>query len=297
MRQLSFPVASLLSISIAHGIAPDIAHADEPVPAKRVAAATEELTAPISLAAEAEPPAPRFPREILARPMTYPAGLATAGFDVGAAPRALDRADVRVLAGVGLTDRIEVNFGHYAFSTDRPGHGSFDFGLGAHLGQLLGDKLDLGAKVQSGYGLDAHRLDPLYAGVIGQYTLTSKLALITPGNQLAFGLSADQPAVTLGLPIALGYQASRLVFFQLDTTLATFDLGEGTARCIFAHTTPVALTAFVNVHPAIDVFAGVTADLTPPDAPGGEDDASPAPQQLGDTLGMVVGARYYFGSR
>jgi hypothetical protein len=222
--------------------------------------------------------------------------MATAGFDVGAAARGLDDSQLRVLAGVGLTDRVEANFGHSSFTPDHLGRGAFDFGLGAHVGQTLDGQLDLGLKVESGYSLDDHQLEPLYVGVTGQYILTPKLAQLTPGNQLAFGMAAEQPGLTLNLPIALGYQASSLVFFQLVTSLASFDVGGSSASWMFADTTPLALTAFVNVMPAIDVFAGVSLDLTPPDAPDEQDDAKPA-MQITDTLGVLVGARYYFGRR
>jgi hypothetical protein len=234
-----------------------------------------------------------YPREVLARPTTYPTGLATAGLDASSAARSPgDRADIRVLAGLGLTDRLEINFGHHAFSTDRQGRGAFDVGLAADLAHLCGD-LDFGVEASSGYRLATGELEPLALGVIGQYLLTDRLAVIAPGDQLAIGL--DQPALALRLPLAVGYQASPLVFLQLDTTLASLDLGRGAASVMFADTTPLALTAFVNVVPTLDVFAGVSADLTPPDAPGDQDDA--APPQIADTLSVVVGARYYFGLR
>lgn len=245
--------------------------------------------------AHAELPAPDYPREVLARPTTYPAGVATAGLDVEAsAPSFGDHADLHVLAGLGLTDRLELSFGHRAFSAAHPGRAALDVGLAVDLAHLYGD-LDFGVKATSGYHLSTGAVDPLSVGVLTQYDLTDVLAVIAPGDQVAIGLARDQVGLALRLPLALGFQAHPLVFLQLDTTVASLDVGRGAARVMFADTTPVALTAFVNVVPALDVFAGVSADLTPPDAPGDEDDA--APSSIADTLGMVVGARYYFGVR
>ncbi|MBP6632767.1 MAG: hypothetical protein KBG28_27610 [Kofleriaceae bacterium] len=108
--------------------------------------------------------------------------------------------------------------------------------------------------------------------------------MITPGGQLSVALAGDPKPITFGLPVAVGFQATPELYLQLDTTLATFSISNSANAFIFADTTPMSVTASYNVMPALDVSAGLALNLTPPDPAG-----------VGDTLAVLLGARYYIG--
>jgi hypothetical protein len=295
MRTLSgFVVAGLISLATAH-----TARAEElaPTSAPKRVAVTDEVAVTAGsagIATTLEPTEPGYPREVLARPMTYPAGVATAGVDLGSVARDLGKtADVRIVAGVGLTDRIQLDVGTYDFATDHVSDGAFHFGGAGHVGMFLDDKLDLGVKLDSGYSFESDAIEPAHLGMIASYMVTPKLALMTPGDQLQVGLD-EVHAVSLALPIAVGYQVTPHFYLQLDTTVASLGVSDAQSQVMFSDTTPVALTAFYSLAPTVDVFAGLSADLTPPDAPGEQDNVMQDPP-ISDTMNLVVGARYYFG--
>lgn len=253
---------------------------------------------PAAAAAEApaEPPASRYPRDIISRPLTYPAGLAAGGFDLTSATTSFaDPATVRLLVGYGITDDLELNFGHYAFPTDHADKGSFDFGAGMKLVRgAIDGKLEIIGRVQSGYSLASEGLNPLLVGLHAQYNITPAIAVYTPGGQLSVALSGDPKPATFGLPVSIGVQATRLVWVQLDTTLATFKLANAANTFAFADTTPVAVTASVNPMPRVDLVVGVAANLTPPSTMDAAGNA--VTPKLSDTFAVMVGARYYLGA-
>jgi len=270
------------------------AFAQAPDPTPGAADASAGTTATPAVAAEAPE---RFPRSIYARPMTYPQGLVAAGFDLTSMTNSLsDPASVRLAAGYGITDALEVNFGYDRFPTNAMRKGTLDVGAGYMLLRgALDNKLEVIARAQSGYTPDSGELGPVLAGVQAGYSLTPSLVLVTQGGQLTVGLAGDRKPVTLGLPLSLGWQATPTIFFLLDTQLATFALANATTSYMFSDTTPVALTGFINALPAIDLYAGVAADLTPPatmDAGG-----NAVSSGIGSTLSVIFGARCYLGKR
>jgi len=256
---------------------------------------TATAAASPGLDASVDAPSSRYPRDVMSRPLTYPAGLGAAGFDLSSPTSSLaDPTTVRVLAGYGITDDIELNFGHYAFPTDHADKGTFDFGAGVKLVRGAVDgKLEIIARVQSGYNLATSGFNPLLAGLHAQYNLTPRVAVFTPGGQLSVGLAGDARPVTFGLPVSLGVQATSTIWLQLDTSLATLKIANASNAFVFADSTPVAVTAYVNVMPRLDVVLGATANLTPPETM----DASGTTTRPGiaDTLGVMLGARYYVG--
>jgi len=270
-----------------------VAATDPPPPL--VASAAPVADPATTVAASAEPPASRYPRDVMSRPLTYPAGLGALGFDLSSTTSSLaDPATVRLLGGYGITDDFEVNFGHYAFATDDAGNGTFDLGLGYKvLRGAAGGKLEVIGRVQSGYSLAADGFNPLLVGLHAQYNFTPKIAVITPGGQLAVGLEGDDKPVTFGVPIAFAVQPTPTVYVQLDTTLATLKIANASNTFLFSDSTPLALTAYVNAMPQIDLFAGVSANLTPADTVAG--DGTAVKTDVADTVGVLVGARYYLG--
>ncbi len=242
---------------------------------------------PVTTPVTEEPVASRYPRSVIDRPLTFPKGLAAVGADVATSTKNFaDPALIRVLAGYGITDDLEIAFGHYAFPTDDAGKGSLDIGLGYKLLRgAAGGKLEVIARAQTGYSLAAEGMNPLFLGAQAQYNATPKIAIYTPGNQLAIALSGDPKPVTFGLPVGVAYQAAKTVWLQLDTTLATLKISNAENAFIFSDVTPLAISGIFNVMPALDVIAGVfSLNLTPPD-----------PIEVADTLGVMVGARYYIG--
>jgi hypothetical protein len=269
-----------------------------PAPPPATASATPDpaqgLGAPI--AASADVPASRYPRDVISRPLTYPSGLAAAGFDLSSPTTSLaDPATIRLLAGYGITDELELNFGHYMFPTNRAGKGTIDFGAGYAVVRGASDgRLEMIARVQTGYSLASSQLNPLLAGVHAQFNVTPTLGVITPGGQLSIATAGATKPVTFGLPLSLGWQASPIVYVQADTVLATLKIANASNAFLFADSTPITVTAYVNAVHAVDVFAGMWANLTPADTVDAS--GNTVKGKVADTAGLIVGARYYLGA-
>jgi hypothetical protein len=267
---------------------PATASAIEPDPATSVGAQPDPASATAATS--------RYPRDIISRPLSYPQGIAAAGLDLMSSTASLaDPATFRLLAGYGVTDDIELNFGHYMFPSNAAGKGTIDFGAGIKLARGAADgKLEMIGRVQSGYSLASEGLNPLLAGVHAQYNVTPTVAVLTPGGQLSVALTGASKPVTFGLPVSLAWQPTPIVYVQLDTQLATLKIANATNSFLFADSTPVTFTAYINAVPQLDLFAGVSANLTPADTMDAA--GNPVATALGDTVGVIVGARYYLGA-
>ena len=286
-RALHSSLAMLATIALARSASAD----DAPNPSSELAAASDGDTnaAPTETAvvttADA-PPAARYPRAVIARPLTLPSGLAVFGADATA------NHDVSVMGGApivgyGITDKLELQV-PYAFATrDFEAKGQLDLDVGyAVLRGALGGKLEAIARIRGGYDLLASHSRPLLIGLHAQYNVTDKLAIISgvPGSQqLRISLAKDAAMarpVDFTLPLGIGLQATGALYLQLDTKLAQLEISESANTLIFRDATPVALTAVYNVVNAVDVQIAVGTDLS--NAPG-------------DALTFLVGARYYAG--
>jgi hypothetical protein len=277
-------------------IADDAAKRDGPTPAapKVASTAADPAAAPDPAAGaataastgDAAAPAPRYPRAVIARPLTLPAGLAMVGADatanhdfsaMGGAP----------IFGYGFTDEIEIQI-PYAFATkDFEPKGTINVDIGYMLLRgAAGGKLEAIARVRGGYNLLDEVATPLQLGVHVQYNVTDTFAVISgvPGSQQLRISLEDDPAMTrpvdFSLPIGVGYQANPEVYLQLDTKLLQLDLSDSANVVIGADATPVALTVLYNALPALDVQAVLSTDLS---------------NSPGDALSFLVGARYYAG--
>lgn len=299
---LPVPLATLAMIAWSNPVAADGA----PDGKTSVAAAAPSDTAaasdpaapsaaPTTATAAAEPaaPAPRYPRAVIARPLTLPSGVAMLGMDftsnndlsaMGGAP----------FIGYGITDDLEIQI-PYAFAThDGTTHeleakGSLNADLGYKLlrGALDG-KLEAIARVRGGYNFLTETANPVMLGVHVQYNITDNFAVISgfPGTQqLSIALSdggvmGGAKPIDLSVPVSFGYQVSPLLYFQLDTKLARFNISGSSNAFLFSDTTPAALTAVYNVVNALDVHASIGTDLS---------------NSPGDALSFLVGACYYAG--
>ena len=235
--------------------------------------------------AQAEP-APRYPRAVIARPLTLPANLAVLGADASA-NHDFSTMGGAPIVGYGITDDLEVQV-PYAFATkelELKGSLNVDVGYKLLRGAVDG-KLEAIARVRGGYNLLGSAATPLMVGVHVQYNITDTLAVIsgTPGSQqLRISLAKDAEMarpIDLSLPIGVGYQATNELYLQLDTRLVQLDLSDSANVVIGADATPVALTVVYNALPALDVQAVLATDLS---------------NTPGDALTFLVGARYYAG--
>ena len=237
------------------------------------------------IAAPAEAP-PRYPRSVIARPLTLPSKLAMLGADatanhdftaMGGAP----------IVGYGITDKLEVQV-PYAFSTrelEARGTLAVDVGYAIVRGAVDG-KLEAIARVRGGYNTLDTVATPLMLGVHAQYNVTPWLALISgvPGTQqLRISLAKDAAMakpVDVSLPLGIGVQPTPELYLQLDTKLVQLDISDSANALIGRDMTPLALTVIYNVINALDVQAAIGTDLT---------------NSPGDALTFLVGARYYAG--
>ena len=278
-------VSAVLVIALAQ---PALANDDATTPAMvdPAPAPTEPSTTLTDAPAPVEAPAPRFPRSVIARPLTLPKNLAMLGADatanhdfsaMGGAP----------IVGFGFTDKLEVQV-PYTFATrELEARGS----LGVDVGYVIvrgavDGKLEAIARVRGGYNMLDSAATPLMIGAHVQYNVTPWLAVISgiPGaQQLRISLAEDAAMakpVDIGLPIGVGVQPTPELYLQLDTKLVQLDISDSANALIGKDMTPVALTVIYNVINALDVQAAIGTDLT---------------NSPGDALTFLVGARYYAG--
>jgi hypothetical protein len=292
---LYLTLAMLLAVASPRlAAADDTAKRDGPPPEAATLAATvpdtaanpATGTATTATATGDQAEAPRYPRAVIARPLTLPKGLGMLGADATANHdfSAMGGAPV---VGYGITDDLEFQI-PYAFAAKEfeiKGSVNVDLGYKLLRGAVDG-KLEAIARARTGYNMLTETANPLMLGVHVQYNITDTLAVIsgTPGTQ-QLRISLDDDAtmtkpIDLSLPVAIGYQATGEVYLQVDTKLLQLDLHDSANVVIGADATPVALTVVYNVIPALDIQAAIATDLS--NAPG-------------DSLSLLVGARYYAG--
>lgn len=249
------------------------------------ARADDPTTVTAPPAPDAEPSA-RYPRAVIARPLTLPEGLAVIGADATANHDFSAMAGAPIV-GFGITDDLEVQV-PYAFAThDFEPRGSLNVDVGYKLlrGALDG-KLEAIARVRGGYDVLGKAANPLMVGIHVQYNITDTVAVISgvPGSQQLRISLADNAAmakpVDFSLPLGVGFQATGQLYLQLDTKLFQLAIHDSSNQVIIADTTPASLTAIYNVLPQLDVQAVIGTDLS---------------NSPGDALSFLIGARYYAG--
>lgn len=260
-----------------------------PTPLLRIfALATCTFAATSSAAADEGTPevAARYPRSVIARPLTLPQGLGVAGADV-VADRDFDTLRGAPIAGYGFTDAVELLLVYSFAAKEFEAKGSIDADAGVKLLRgAAGGKLEVIARARGGYNALTETANPLLIGVHAQYNITDTLAIISgvPGaQQLRISLEDDATMtrpIDLSLPIGVGVQPTPELYFQLDTKLVQLDLDDSATTYIGADTTPVTLTAVYNAIPALDLQAAVSTDL------------SNSPDEA---VSFLLGARYYAG--
>lgn len=242
--------------------------------------------AKIETAATPEAPAARYPRAVIARPLTFPQGLLSVGADAGG-NHDFSAMTGAPIAGYGITDKLEVQV-PYAFATrdfEARGTVGLDVGYAVIRGALDG-KLEAVARVRTGYDTLAVDPMPLQLGLHTQYNVTPWLALVSgvPGaQQLRVSLAENADGlrpIDLAFPIGVGIQAAETIFFQVDTRVAQVNLKDSENVLFGKDALPALLTVVWNALPALDVQAAIGTDFK--NAPG-------------DALTFLIGARYYAG--
>jgi hypothetical protein len=270
---LQFALAALTMLGVSRQAS---AQAAEP--------AATTTAAPAAPAVE-EAPASRYPRGVIDRPLTLPAGLTMLGSDfianhdfsfIGAAP----------IIGYGVTDDFEIQVPYQFALKEFEAKGLLSLELGYKILRGAADgKLELIGRVRPAYDFLAEAAY-IQAGLHVQYNATPKFAIISgiPGTEqlkITVATKDDAPKpVTFAIPLGLGFQATPELYFELDTTIANINISDSATTVIGSDVTPVALTAVYNAMPALDIQAQIFTDL------------SNEPDQ---TLGFLVGFRYYAG--
>jgi hypothetical protein len=236
---------------------------------------------PSSAAAEPDPaPSSRYPRAVIDRPLTLPAGLLVLGGDAGG-NHDLSTVTGTPIAGIGITDALELQLPYTFAARDFEARGSLAGDAGYMLVRgVLDGKLEVIARIRGGYDMAGSSALPLMTGVHLQYNVLPWLALISgaPGTEQV-RVALDTGAVDVSVPLGIGVQAARTVYAQLDTRLVQIDVHDSEHLVFGRDVTPLALTFVWNVIPSLDVQAAVAADLN---------DAAEA-------LSFLIGARYYAG--
>ena len=224
----------------------------------------------------------RYPREMIARPLTFPEGVI--GFGVDATSNQDGSAMYAApMAAYGFTDKAELQVG-YAFATnafEAKGTLAADLGYAVIRGALDG-KLEAIARVRAGYDVLGNAATPVMLGVHVQYNVLPWLALIsgTPGNQqIAVSVAGDEKPMFLQLPVAIGVQPFELLYLQLDTKLGRVGVHDSMHALIGRDETPLSLTIVYNVLAELDLQATIGADMN----------------AVGESFSMLLGVRYYAG--
>jgi hypothetical protein len=252
---------------------------------RNASAQEADPAAPPAAPAE-EAPASRYPRSVIDRPLTLPKGLAMLGADltanhdfslIGAAP----------IIGYGFSDDFEAQLSYGFALEDFEAKGSLALDLGYKiLRGALGGKFEMIGRVRGGYNALLEVANPIQVGLHMQYNATPKLAIISgvPGTEhlkitIDDGGTGVSP-IDFSLPLGIGYQATKELYFQVDTKLFQIDIQDSANVLIGDDATPVSLTAVYNATPALDIQALIGTDLS---------------NEPDNTLNFLVGFRYYAG--
>lgn len=236
----------------------------------------------------------RWPRAVIARPLTLPKSLARVGASINA-NNDFSAFGLGLNGGYGVSDDLEVNVTYGLSLKEFEAKGPLGINVGySFLRGSSGGKLDAAARIGTGYNLLAEGISPLIAGIDARYRINDKLAVIMPGTHLSVALEEIEtppiPPATEGatfrpidfsLPLGVAYQATPELYVSLTTEIFNLEISDSATTFIFADTTPLSFQGTYNVQPNLDVYAAISTDLT---------------NEPGDTLGFLIGANYYMGA-
>src|SRR6185295_6770673 len=163
---IQFVLATLTMIALTRHASAQDAAAPDPAAAP---APTEEAPAPAS----------RYPRGVIDRPLTLPAGLAMLGADIKANHDFSGFLGLPIV-GYGITDDFEVQVPYTFALKEFEAKGLLNLDLGYKLLRgAAGGKLEMILRARTGYNFLTEVVDPLLLGVHVQYNATPKLAIIS----------------------------------------------------------------------------------------------------------------------
>lgn len=253
-------------------------------------AESTEATSEESSEEAAPAAAGRWPRQVIARPLTLPKGLINVGANIPFTQK-FEVIGLGLNFGYGISDDLEVRASYGLTLKEFEAKGTLGFGAGYKvLRGAAGGKLELIARADTGYNLVAEGLAPLNLGVQVQYNISDKLAVVSPqaGLRIALEEVVVPPAtdgfrpIDLVLPVGVGYQATPELYAQIDTTIANIEVSDSATTFIFADYIPLTASVVYNLQPALDITAsfGFT-DLK---------------NNAGDNITAAIGAQYYIGA-
>lgn len=246
-----------------------------------------------------------WPQQRLARPLTLPKGMFSAGTDVLtlsafdavalAAPPVETVGVLGALSGgltfaYGVDDKLEVGGTYSMVLKEFEAKGA----VLAHAAYnvLRDDKLDVSVNGQLGYDVFAEGLAPLGLGAKVKFMLNDKMALLTPGSQVVISLTktelglgmatAEIQPMFIRLPVGFGFQATPELSIEAYTQIAVIELKDTESGFIFADFIPVQARAFYSLGSQMDIGAGAFVDFKAED--------------IGESLGFLASFRYYGGA-
>lgn len=203
-----------------------------------------------------------WPQEIINRPLTLNKGMIRAQADLAILnvvilTESAVGIGLGVGAGYGVSDKLEVG-GSYAISLKEfeakgplSAYGAF---------RLMDGKMKAAAGASITYDLAGESLG-LGLGLAFQYNLNEKMALFTPGNQLAIGLDPETTA-GLNLPVGFGFQATPNIFAAVQTNIGSIGIEPSGSAFLFADFIPLTVGAFYSPSNKMDIGASIsTIDL------------------------------------
>lgn len=233
----------------------------------------------------------RWPRAVIARPLTLPKGLIQVGAGI-AGNNDFSVIGLPINGGYGISDKLDIRVSYGITLKEFEAKGPLGFSVGYNvLTGSSGGKLDVAVRAGTGYDLLFEGLSPLVIGGDIRYKLSDKLAIISPPTHLNIALEeitvGIQPAtasfrpIFLTLPVGVGFQATPELYATVVTSLATIEIADSDTGFIFADFTPVTVNGTYSVSPNLDAYAQIGTDLS---------------NSPGDALTFLVGANYYMGA-
>lgn len=209
------------------------------------------------------------PEQIISRPRTLPGGELEVGGGVDLTQVSVSTPtgtthNTSIAAplglGYGINDDFEVR-GFYAVSLRPEFTGKTFFDLRLAYTFLRQGPTTAAAQVRSGIDLGNNTVRPLRLGVNAQYNFTYNFALFTPGEQLTATLSGSPHAISLDLPVGVGWQATGQVFASLTTNVAHLNIANSSNAIILSDMIPISAAVFYSLSNALDLGAHLDTDL------------------------------------
>jgi hypothetical protein len=211
-----------------------------------------------------------YPKERVLRPPTLPKGMlqATGSLDIArlsvtilGMTSSATNVGLRAGAGYGVSDKLEVG-GSYGVRL----YDGFEAKGPLRLYGMFGVADDAKMKIAAGGSFTYDLLGEtanIGLGAYFQYAINEKLIVYTPGDQLSItavspdvaGMSSPKP-ITLGLPVAAGYQATPELFAFLWLNPINISISDSSNT--FFDPLGVALGALYAASEKMDIFASLT---------------------------------------